>query len=572
MHALRSSCPQPPFASALRHAVLGLALCAGVVHAQPLGESRSLHPNGRVKQLVVRLTVDGVPGFRVQEFYDNGRLFRQMHWARGVLEGEARVLRPDGQLDKLVRYRRGAVLTYTGYRNGRVESQIPQDRRTFIHRGRPLTVRWQTYYERLPKRPLVGYSAHGLVDSLLLSRMPEDVLQVLADLNAFADGKTGGRLSQANDIVSCGNGRADLVDDLDLAGRASGAGQTTGTPTGMTAARREAALQAIARPCASGSAGGVGSGFGRPPGGRDSQIEQARQHLDAAIASCNASGPGRSSDLIASGAIGPGAGFTSVAFAEEMAALEAAEAATTTITALEAGATTEAGVAVITGLPAAAATESGATALGGFVALDVLVVGSAVTVAGAAGWAIGTWLNDTPVGKAITKFVADAQERLSADPPPPPPPDPATNPAPAPTPAPAPSPVSQPDPEADTRSACERLADFKSFCERTAWTARQCSAYMGIASGCRGDITRIQVTPHEGDVFAVACPTPGDRAALAERLRCQQLGLFGQPGAGEALGCKRGGGLGRNGPPSVIDPRVVNPVRERLSDPSRDQP
>lgn len=124
-----------------------------------------------------------------------------------------------------------------------------------------------------------------------------------------------------------------------------------------------------------------------------------------------------------------------MAFAEEMAALEAAEAATTTITitALEAGATTEAGVAVITSLPTAAATESGATALGGFVALDVLVVGSAVTAAGAVGWAIGTWLNDTPVGKAITKFVADTQERLSADPPPPPPPDPATNPAPAPT-------------------------------------------------------------------------------------------------------------------------------------------
>lgn len=426
MRAPRPFSMHTPFATALTRAVLALALSAGLAHAQPLGESRSLHSNGRVKQLVVRLTVDGVPGFRVQEFYDNGRLFRQMHWARDMLEGEARVFRPDGQQDKLVRYRRGAVLTFTGYRDGRVESHIPLDRREFIHRGRPLSVRWQTYYERLPKRGLVGYSAHGLVDSLLMSRMPEDVLQVLADLNAFAGSKTGGRLSQANDIVSCGTGQADLVDDLDLAGSASGgasgSGQPARTRTGMTAGRREAALQAIARPCAGGSgAGGAGGRFGRPQGARDRQIEQARQHLDAAIASCQAAGPGRSNDLIAGGAIGPGVGFTSVTVAEKIAELEAAEAAATAITTLEAGATTEAGVTMITGLPAAAATGSGATVLGGFAALDVLVVSSAVVVAGATGWAIGTWLNDTPVGKAITKFVADTQEQLSADPPPPPP-------------------------------------------------------------------------------------------------------------------------------------------------------
>lgn len=559
---------------ALHTLAAALALGTSLAAAQPMGESRTLDPDGRLRQQVTRATVDGVAGLRQVDFYENGRVFRQMDWARGVLEGQARVFRPDGQLDKAVRYRRGAVVAYTGFRAGRIESQIALDRREFIHRGRRMTVKWQTYYEHLPQQRLVGYSPRGLVDTLLLSRMPEDVLQVLADLNAFFDATTGGRLSQANDIVSCGTGRADVVDDLDLAssaataasGAAAGLRRPGGVSNGTTAARRDAALQAIARPCgATGPGAGTHVG-GDAGGGRDRQVAQARQHLDAAIASCQAAAPGRSIDRVA---IGPGAGFRSVAMAEAMAELEAAEAAATTITALPAGATTEAGVTVISGLPATAATESGVTALGGFVAVDVLVVGTAVTVAGAAGWAIGSWVNDSAVGRAITQFIADAQERLTAEPPPPPPPPPPEPapappaPAPAPAPGPAPSPAGQPDPEADRRTPCERLADFKAFCERTAWTARQCSAYVGIAGGCRGDVTRIQVTPHEGDVFAVACPTPGDRDEAARHLRCEQQGLIGQPAPGESLSCGPRRGLGRDDVPSLIDPRVINPVRER---------
>lgn len=515
-----------------------------------------MHTNGQIKQIVERAKVDGVYGFRQSEFYADGKLYREMTWARGVLEGDAKVYLPNNILQKEVRFRRGLMVSYKGYKDGHVETEITADRRSFVHRGRKITPHWDKYYELLPKRKLIGYSVRGLVDNLLLSRMPEDVVQVMADLNTFADQHTGGAISNANDIVSCGNGRAEIVDDLGLQPEQSGAAISRGSaglkaPEAGTIMRSNervaAALTNITSPCTGelSTSPRVGG-----PSVRDSQIGQAEQVLDQAIASCNNSLPD-SSDLVANGpAIGPGAGFISTKFTEAMAAIEAAQTAAVADTSI----TTAIDIVIVDGTaiegPSLLTTSSM-----GFASLTVLTTATAVVTAFGLGWVAGTFINNT--------FI---------------------NPAPAADPAPAAEPqksvrqsaskprainnqmrasVGQPNPEGDSRNKCDAMASFKAFCEKTRWIPARCAAFIGLITNCRTDVTRIQVTSHEGDIFDVACPNQGSEQILND-IECKQKGMIGQPAPGESSLCGPKTGINKQ-LPNERHPGAIDPVRDRAT-------
>jgi hypothetical protein len=550
-----------------------LCLVSAGAFAQPAGESRKLHPNGRVKELVVKATIANAAGLRQTEYYDDGKIKHEFEWVNGRLNGLARSYLPGEVLAKEARFANGRIVEYTAYKGGRVETRISADRRSFVHRGAPLTPRWDKYYERLPGKRLLGLTPAALVDVLLQSYVPESVTKAVADLNAILDSKTGGRVSQANDIVACGSGRAEIADDLQLqqatlvqarAGGRAGVMQPGSTAPLTPLARAQAAISNISRACGSTSVAAGKAGVGGSSA-QQSQNARAEQALNDAVASCG-SGVGRSSsDLVG---IGPGTGFTSVKLLEAVEALEAADAAAaantarTAATALAAEGSAVAEATIVEGLAASAVTESAIVATG----LGAMAV-AAVAVAS---WEIGKAINDSPIGQALTNAISTwqttndanyqaqaaaaqrAQEQAAAR-------EQASQSQPATPPG---TPVARPDPESAGRNKCGYLASFKDYCVSVRWNDRKCSAYSGIVNRCVASVTQIQVNPHDGDPFAVACPrNHGDRDALALQRRCDRLGMISRPGPDGSPGCGQRPAIGAGEVPRGPNPNQINPTR-----------
>jgi hypothetical protein len=550
-----------------------LCLVSAGAFAQPAGESRKLHPNGRVKELVVKATIANAAGLRQTEYYEDGKVKHEFEWVNGRLNGMARSYLPGEVLAKEARFANGRIVEYTAYKGGRVETRISADRRSFVHRGTPLTPRWDKYYERIPGKRLLGLTPAALVDVLLQSYVPESVTKAVADLNGILDSKTGGRVSQANDIVACGSGRAEIADDLQLqqatlvqarAGGSAGVMQPGSTAPLTPLARAQAAISNISRACGSTSVAAGKAGVGGPSA-QQSQNARAEQALNEAAASCR-SGVGRSSsDLVG---IGPGTGFISVKLLDAVQALEAADAAAaantvrTAATALAAEGSAVAEATIVDGLAASAVTESAIAATG----LSVMAVAAVAVVS----WEIGKAINDSPVGQALTNAISTwqstndpnyqaqaaaaqrAQEQAAA-----------REPAPQSQPATPPgTPVARPDPDAAGRNKCDYLASFKDFCVSVRWNDRKCSAYSGIVNRCVASVTQIQVNPHDGDPFAVACPrNHGDRDALALQQRCDRLGMISRPGPDGGPGCGQRPAIGAGDVPRGPNPNQINPTR-----------
>jgi len=142
-------------------------------------------------------------------------------------------------------------------------------------------------------------------------------------------------------------------------------------------------------------------------------------------------------------------------------------------------------------------------------------------IAAALGVIVGSLINASPVGQAITDQIAEWQEAgdaaYQAE---------VTKAAAAraketkgstpSTPVGAAAGSSRPaDPESDNHNRCDYFFEsVKDFCEMTNWTARKCSTFSSIVSDCKGDVTRIQVAPHDGDFFFVGCPSSKPTAML----------------------------------------------------------
>jgi hypothetical protein len=467
------------------------ATCACTAQAQPVAELRLMHANGKIKESVVRTLVNGAQGFRQSFFFEDGTLQREFEWAGGRLNGTARVFAPGQVLVKEAVFRNDRLVSYRGFANGRIATQIDADRRAILNRGVPVNVRWDKAYDVSSDGRLVGFTARGLIEKMSLSELPEQITQMLADLSTFYDSKGGTAVSQANDIVSCGNGRAGLVDDMNLkestmrdakAGGMRGVmpAGSQGTPTPL--AQAQAAIANIRRGCSGSGAGPAGSVPGAPTSGNpnNSRNQQAEQALTTAIAACSAPGKGvvgglSSGNLFAVGPLGPGTGFKSIPLdvIEEAIAAEAAEAGTI-VNAGTAAATegTALEVTVVEGLAADVATEGAVTAARAFVMTDVLAGANAVGVAAVAGWGIGTLIDRGSIGKAITRQVARAQEAFDS-----------SYQARAAEAAKAQKaaaerdkakdssgkPVARPNPDDASRNPCGDLTGLKHFCTTTSW-------------------------------------------------------------------------------------------------------
>jgi hypothetical protein len=558
---------------------VGLAPAPG---SAPGAEYRRFYANGRVRDEAVRAVLGGRPGFRQLDYYEDGSPKRELEWVGGKLNGSARLYRPGRQLQREIVYRDDRVIDYKEFHEGRLHRQIGADRKTFVNNGQRFTVRWDKYYERLPGGRLVGFTTEGLVDWLLTFRPPAEVTQTLADLSRFFDQKTGAAVSEANDIVSCGSGKAALGNDANLSSStlrtAAGAGSSSSPSAAGKAAmaRVNAAAASVASAC--GGSGGTAS-RGVSVGGagaRAGQIAQAEQALDQAAQSCRSSGTfGPGSGMFASGAETAG-GFRMLQVLSQIQAAEAATAAAAADTAITGGAAAAgsgsaiAEVSVIEGLSASAITESGSVARG-FVALEVLAVPAAVVASFAAGWTVGTLINESEAGRVASDYWIDLALKVTGNT------------------GDEPPGAGRPNPESKG-DRCDGLESFKQTCQATGWATRQCTAFMGIVTGCKGDITRIQVAGNDGDVFSVGCPVSACRGtgtvrtagsggsatssgvsgagpvdcpeddAEALRQRCERQGLIAQPGPGGALQC---------GPRSVHpadvprgpDPGQINPER-----------
>lgn len=549
----------------------------------PTQEFKHLATNGKISEQVIKAQVAGTLGYRQIEYYDDGSIMRELEWSGGKLNGITRVYLPKQVLLKEIKFKDNQIQEYTAYQKGQVYTKISADRKTIINKGRAVNARWDKYYELLPSRQLVGYTQQGLVDWILLFKKPEDVTQTLADFSAFFDSKAGGLSAKANDIVACGNGKAGIADDLNLSQSALQSNTKKGNGTGFGRSRTsmsgsvQTAINNVTSECGgsgssklkgrTGSLGGISA--------RNSQIAQANQAVDQAVASCRASG-GKSNDLVSTG-FGPGAGFTVFKALEAVQAAEAvaAAAADTAITAATELAVidgTAVGSAVVD-LSAAAATESGAaTVAGGFVMIEVI----AVVAAAGTGVIVGSLINESAAGQALTNAIADWQEANDED---------YQQQAAAAEAAQQAAAERQSSNSSNTQSTaggtkadagsrtpdmmgqnkCDYIESFGDFCESTRWTATKCAAFMGIVTGCKVNVTQIQVAGNDGDVFSVGCPSQAsdaDKNNLNRQIRCEQQGMLARPSL--IGGNSQCGGLNQGITPPQIgpNPQQINPVRQ----------
>lgn len=583
----------------------------------PGGVYKRQRANGTVEEEVINAVSGGRAVLRQLRYYDDGKIKQQLEWANGKLNGTARLHLADGSIFREANYVDNRIETFTEYRQRLVYNQITSDTRSIVNRGKRISLRWDKFYDlRQSQGKLLGLTKDGLITFLLAVRTPEEATQVLADIAGYFESKASGQIAEANDVVSCGNGKAGVANDANLnnatlqtASASRGKGAAAGSAGTAAMATVHNAVSSITSACGAGS-GAAGARAGANLGvssQRDAQIAQAEQVLDAAIQSCRSQPPRPGSGMFAGGV----GGFTSL-LPEVEAIIEGVDASIalgeqtvangvrTGVSAVVEGApVVEASVADTAIVRAAAATTASASQ--GFVLLEVLSTANAVAVGAVVGWAIGTAIDQSPVGQALTQKLAEAQyaaqdreyeeaaqkekdAKSSGK-------KPGTNP-----PA-AGGGAGRPDPDSGGGDKCDGLENFKNTCEMSNWTEQRCAAFAAMASGCTGDPTRIQYG-HDGDVFTVACPSrdcsadsgegSGTSGTFGSKLstvsgsetsfrnfqprcrseeelqtqrRCEQQGLIGRPGPDGTLSCGTRNvnpGDVRSGP----NPHQINPTRE----------
>lgn len=567
--------------------VMFCILIGSQANAQVNREFKRLYKNGRVYQESKKIQLLRTATFKKTTYYDNGDVMLEEQWANNKRNGVTKVYLKNNQLLKEMTFRDDYMVNYVAYKNNQVYTKISADRAIIINKGRAISARWDKYYETRGVNRILAFDKKTLVDWMLKWTIPEQATQIFEDLASQYDslsGSSGG--SGGNDMLTCG-GSTGLIDDLgvnfqSLGGRGKQSRVDVNSIAGgrNTKQSKQTALQVagnIVTTCASntkskiGGANNVG-GFNTQ---RNAGIKQAQNTLTNFINSCDSNRSG--SDMFA---IDTTFGFKSLQVLEEVLATDAAGATVVDATIVD-GVVLDATALEVTAIEGiAGSTESAAVAsrIGGFILTDVAVAATAVTVAAVVGYAVGTVINESVVGKALTEFIANAQESNDAEL----------------QKAVADAAAAQAKAETDRKkaendakqnaetnpqtddskatmplpdglgggSACERAASFKAYCDSTNWRDLKCENFIRMTKGCKGNVTQMYVAG-DGNVMDVGCPSDGDNDAIRAQIECKKKGMIGQPVPGESL-C-RSGNVDRTGIPNR-DAGRIDPPREEFRD------
>lgn len=582
-----------------------ILLTSSLAYSKDLKEFKRAFKNG--KPLIESKKVPGLDKvFNITTYYDNDKVMKTEQWKDGKRNGITKVFNKDGSLLKEVKFKDNYVLDYKGYKNGRLETQISEDRRTIINKGRRLNIRWNKYYEIWGGDIIVSFDSKALVNYLLNFVVPEEATEILSDITDHFDNLPGSGQNGNDDMVTCGNGTSLFKDngiDLRNAGSSGSAsssnmggkfskgintskGKTSSGNFSASSSTMTSTITQLLNTCSNNyrsSVGGTG-GLGNNRQ-RQNDINKARGALDQTIAGCNSRKGGFRSLFSAD----PTTMFKSLQVLETLQAAEGAASATQVTSSILTETASAGGSAIanetlkMTALEAtegAAVRSATGTAVRGFIQVGLSNAIAGVVTAAVVGWIAGTAINESAVGEALTEAIAKWQEdndeayqkakkeadeaqkaaeaRAAAKAEEQKKQEAKKGEAPASTPT---TSIPVPD-DIGAGDACERAARFKAYCDRTNWKDMRCENFIRMVNGCVGDIREIYVSPEGGNVMSVGCPSAGDPASLKD-MECRRRGMFGISGGDGPNGICANKNI--QPPLGGPDQNVINPSRGDFS-------
>jgi hypothetical protein len=368
-----------------------------------------------------------VNGYNVTTYYENGGILKTEVWRNGKRNGLTIVYNRDGSVAKEIRFVENYVLDYKSYKNGRIETQISENRSIIVNKGRQLNIRWDKYYELWGGNTLVGFDSKGLINYLLNFVIPEEATEVLSDITDFFNSIPGAGQNGMDDMVTCGGSTSAFKDNnMDLSQVAETPSRNNSTPGSYTVNDVIGnTVIGMVNSCASnysnsvGGSGGVGGGNKS----RNADIDRARGALDNTVQGCIS---GRKNNMFASEYFNPKSLQLAkdVLASMESTAWDRGVTSATQINGLSASATTESGaivanqttkVVALEAVEGSAVRTASGTALRGFITAGTSTAIAGVMTAAVVGWSIGTLINNSSVGKAITDGIAKWQEENSEE-------------------------------------------------------------------------------------------------------------------------------------------------------------
>lgn len=487
--------------------------------------------------------------------YDaNGNIVRQEEWQNGKRCGASKVF-INNKLAKQVKFKKDLMVAYTSYMNDNIYTQISEDRKLIVNKGKKVIVNWRKFYLKHGSNRLAIFEPRQMIDFMSISMLPEAIAQAIADISEMYE---GGNKVGDNAVLNCG-GKTSVINDAnaDFKSTDSRKRKEAGDVTDM-----------INSSCAANSGSSLTGSFNGVTGNyaERGRIDKARGAIDKMIQGCN------SGSSVSSGGLVSISGFEGVATlidlvydlaqsGEAIAAETAFESAPTLVTST--GEITGSAVASGTG---AAAGGSSSTA-GAEVTQIIVRAGSAATTgeavaagvssvpAGTLAIAVtGSFLAGVGIGMAVTA-VSDAIGRaidnhFNKENPPASGVGGGSGGANG-------GGVKRPDPNNDA-GGCDRLKSFKKYCDNNGWQDMKCQDAARLISGCVGDIREMYVAG-DGNVSGVGCPSAVSPEEIA-RMECKAKGMVAMPVPGGSV-CRSKGKFDGAIPNPGLDPRIINPTR-----------
>ncbi|MES2850415.1 MAG: thioredoxin domain-containing protein [Bacteroidota bacterium] len=484
-------------------------------------------------------------------FDEAGNLVRQEEWLKGKRCGTTKVYYQNKLLKEIL-FNDNLMVSYTGYINNVVYTQISANRGVIINKGRVVQMPWKRYYVKAAQGKIFVLTKSALVDAMRYFMVPEQITQSMEDLSKLAGVSP---VPEGNAVLICGGKTKEIAD----------ANPSFGTADPSKRKAVEDLTADISNSCAAATASSLTEPFNSLTGNaaRAGRIAAAGTAFDKMIETCSANGSNVSSGglvsaepVTTSGAVLAMQRLYTAAFdvaltsAERTAALAAADEMAIIIA--------DAAVVTWSTTPITAGSGGGAILLGGF-ALPEILAGAAV-VAAVVGTAIvvNEILDDGTSGtEPVTGGAAGESETGSTS-------GTGTSATGTPTTGGAGTPpdASMPIPGMDSENGCDRLKSFKKYCDNNGWNDMRCQDAARLLSGCKGDIREMMVSP-EGDLSSVGCPSPMSPEDIA-RVKCKAQGMVARPEPGGSV-CRNTGRIDGSIPNPANDPTIINPVRGDFS-------
>ena len=468
---------------------------------------------------------------RESTFDLNGNLLRRVDWKDKKRCGTT-IIYSNGKPAKEIVFHENVVKSYIAYKSGRIYTQISEDRKTIISKGKLISANWKRIYIPFGKDKLVYANKNQFIDILSLLLVPEVVAQSMAELSKdFEDKKVPGD----DAVVNCG-------------GKTSALRGATVSPQSSDPAQKSATSDLntnVQNTCAANSSASLTSSFGGKtgPAARKERVANARAALDKMIASCESNPKSGTDGMFSSDKNLPQAPKPSIwsqigTVFGGAAATVGAEIAETVEDIAEAVSepATEEGEPVNDN-----ATSGEAIVDGAFVAVGAATVITVVLFAPEIAAGISTLKGLQLAGAAGAAVIGVIGGSSGAG-------------APGGT---TPGGTSSMPSDMESGSSCERMRALKTYCDGVDWRHPKCEDFARVFSGCRGSVKEMYLSS-EGDVSGVSCP-PSMSAEDIARADCERKGMFAMPRPGGTV-CRTNGGSNMAIPAPTKDPQWTDPV------------